>query len=184
MPNNITRSINKKKQLCLPQNKGFVHWYDFAPSHYTVASGSVPISLIFLQSIVCLWRRPRRASRGRSPVHLWVGSFIHAAGFGGTCASTLKFTLSLVESVTLLMLTHESNRITQWPVVSDGSKGWEIFYNPQTCVWGGRISSACVIVITLAVFSPFGGRGDAKGRRVGGSMTLEVWMARIRIPVH
>lgn len=122
MPNNITRNINKKKQLCLPQIKDLVHWYDFAHSHYSVASGSV-LSLIFLQTIVCLWNRPRRAARGRSPVHLWVGSFIHAAGFGWTCASTLKFTLSLVESVTLLMVTHESNRIAQWPVVSDGSKG-------------------------------------------------------------
>lgn len=111
-----------KKQLCLPPNSHFVGWYDFAHSHYNAASGSVLISLISLQSIVCLWRRPRRALRGRSPVHLWVGRFIHAARFGWTCASTLKFTLSLVKSVTLLMVTQENIQIaTQSPTAE---KGW------------------------------------------------------------
>lgn len=50
---------------------------------------------------------------------LWVGSFIHAAVFGWTRASSLKFTLSLVEGVKLLMVTQENNRIAH--LVTDNS---------------------------------------------------------------
>lgn len=87
---------------------------------------------------------------------LWVGSFIHAAVFGWTRASSLKFTLSLVEGVKLLMVTQENNWIAQqpcshWQQQSKGDKYSIIPRHACACVfWRG--SSLCVLCSLLLRF--------------------------------
>lgn len=96
---------------------------------------------------------------------LWVGSFIHAAVFGWTHASSLKLTLSLVEGVKLLMVKQENNQIAQrpcshWQQQSKGDKYYIIPRHACVCVcWG--CSSLCVLCLCVAFSSA--DWGDARG---------------------
>lgn len=91
-----------------------------------MTSRSVLISLISLQSInVCFWRRPRRALRGRSPVPspsrklhsrcwIWMNACIHLNVHSQLGGKWKRYSRR----------RGKNNRMTQWPVVTDGSEGW------------------------------------------------------------